>query len=125
MKKNKFYLLSLIFISLFSSCHLVRSVIFLRPDHHDDRKFPKNILASADELFSFSYTPEQLEPEKLSVTYRNGEQTNLLQLLDNSMTSALLIVKDGSILFEKYYNKYDNEKTHGSFSVSKGMLASM
>ncbi|MEZ4977805.1 MAG: hypothetical protein R2772_00745 [Chitinophagales bacterium] len=29
------------------------------------------------------------------------------------------------VFFSKYYNKYDNEKTHGSFSVSQGMLASM
>ncbi|MCB9256554.1 MAG: serine hydrolase [Chitinophagales bacterium] len=100
-------------------------MLYLRPDHHDDRKFPKSTLSSSEEIFSFPYATNQLNPEKLIVSYKNGEQTNLLQLLDNSLSNAFLIVKDGTILLEKFYNKYDNEKTHGSFSVSKGMLASM
>lgn len=125
MKKNKYYSLLLIFLLVFPSCHLVRSVIFLRPDHHDDRKFPKNTISASEELFTFPYAQKQFNPSELIVAYKNGDKTNFLELLENSMTNAFLVVKNGEILFEKYYNKYDNSKTHGSFSVSKGMLASM
>lgn len=125
MKNYKFHLLTLIFLLFFSSCHLVRSVLFLRPDHHDDRKFPKTTITSAETPFSFEYAEKQLDPSQFTLEYKSGESTKLSQLLENSKTNAFLIIKDGKILFEKYYNKYSSEKTHGSFSVSKGMLATM
>lgn len=116
----------LLFSSIFiSSCHLVRSVMYLRPDHKDNKKFPKNELAGATTLYEWEYFDEQLDATKIDVNYKDGKKGNLDSLLQTSYTDAFMIIKDGKILTEKYYYKYNADRTHGSFSVSKGMLATM
>lgn len=122
---KKLFIPILVLSSSISACHLVKSVVYLRPDHHDDRKFSQQEISSSSNVEDLEYHETQLDPNTISLSYKNGEAVNLSEMLDNDLTNAFLIMKDGKILLERYYNKYDVDKTHGSFSVSKAMLATM
>lgn len=116
----------LLFTSLmFSSCHLVRSLLYLRPDHKDNRKFPKNNMAGASVFFNWEYAKNQIDPKKIKVHYKDGKVAKLDSVLNNTFTNAFMIIKDGKIVLENYFYKYSVNKTHGSFSVSKSMLSTM
>ncbi len=104
---------------------MVKSVMYLRPDHHDHRKFSKHEVTPAPKVVDLEYHKDQLEAQNIKLSFKNGDAINLEDMLDNDLTNAFLILKDGKILFERYFNKYGIDKTHGSFSVSKAMLATM
>ncbi|MGB1248034.1 MAG: serine hydrolase domain-containing protein [Chitinophagales bacterium] len=113
------------FVILVSSCHFVRSVIFLRPNHTDDRKFPKKELVASDEIYEWTYHDEQLDLTSIKITLKDSTVTNLEDLFSISAINAFMIVQEGKVLSENYFAKYDAERTHGSFSVSKAMLATV
>jgi CubicO group peptidase (beta-lactamase class C family) len=125
MLKNKIVLSPLFFIIIFTSCHVVKSVLYLRPDHKDVNKFPKHEVKAAAAPIQWGYFEKQLDLDSFIVSYKDGHLETLTELLENGVTNAFLIIKDNKILVEKYYNNYSAEKTHGSFSVSKGMLSTM
>ena len=115
----------LILLVVLTSCHIVKSVLYLRPDHKDVKKFPKNIIHGSNSPSQWEYHEQQLDLDVIKVTFKDGHQESLTELLENGVTNAFIIIKDNKILAERYYNKYTAEKTHGSFSVSKGMLSTM
>lgn len=117
------FAISLLF--LVSSCHVAKSIIYLRPDHKDGNKFPKNEVLASPECKDFTYHENSLDIKSIQVTFKDGHQEHLDEVFKGEVTNAFIVVKDGQILSEHYYNKYNEEETHGSFSVSKGMLSTM
>lgn len=99
--------------------------MYLRPDHKDAKKFPKQEIHCGNTASEWSYAAEQLDLDRFQVTYKDGHKESLTELLENKVTNAFIIIKDNKILVERYFNKYTTDKTHGSFSVSKGMLSTM
>jgi len=114
-----------LFLVLLPSCHVVKSVFYLRPDHKDVKKFPKNEVPGSTTPSQWAYHEKQLDLDAIQVTFTDGHQESLTSLLENKVTNAFIIIKDNKILAENYYKSYTPKKTHGSFSVSKGMLSSM
>ena len=113
MSFKKSLVLLLLISFTFTSCHLVRSVTYLRPDHKDNRKFPKNHIAGANTFYEWNYSPTQIDAKEIEITYKDGRKGNLDSLLSTSYTDAFIIIQDGEILIEKYYNKYHQDRTHG------------
>ncbi|MFT4969661.1 MAG: CubicO group peptidase (beta-lactamase class C family) [Chitinophagales bacterium] len=118
-------LLVLVSILLFSSCHLVKSVIYLRPDHKDGNKFPKNEIEPGSVCLDFSYHETPFDIQSAQVTFKDGHTEHLDHVLGNNVTNAFIIIKDSKVLSEHYFNNYNEEDTHGSFSVAKGMTSSL
>ena len=64
--------------------------------------------------------------DDLPVTGIGGEATSLAAFLDQTCTDGLLVLKDGAIAFEGYFNGMDEKTLHLSQSVAKsftGVLA--
>lgn len=59
----------------------------------------------------------------LAVTDSTGAATTLEGLLDETYTDGFLVIKDGAIVFERYYNGMEARTLHLSQSVAKSVTA--
>jgi CubicO group peptidase (beta-lactamase class C family) len=59
----------------------------------------------------------------LPVAGVHGEATTLAGLLDDTYTDGFLVLKDGAIVYERYFNGMDDRTLHLSQSVAKSFVA--
>lgn len=62
------------------------------------------------------------ELDDLSVRGTSGEVTTFAGLLEQTFTDGMLILKDGAIAFERYFNGMDEATLHLSQSVAKSFI---
>ena len=66
------------------------------------------------------------QPWALHKRYNTIEETGLLKKLnEDRKTTSFLVIKNDSILFEKYFQGYDQTSIFNSFSVAKSIVTSM
>ena len=61
--------------------------------------------------------------DDLAVASVAGESTSLAHLLDETYTDGFLVIRNGHIVFERYYNGMDGRSLHLSQSVAKSVTA--
>jgi CubicO group peptidase (beta-lactamase class C family) len=49
--------------------------------------------------------------------------TDLLSIIDSNDTHAFLVIQNGKLLFEKYWDGYDSTRLSGSFSAAKSIVS--
>lgn len=59
----------------------------------------------------------------LAVTDSHGALTSLAGLLDETYTDGFIVIKNGAIVFERYYNGMEGRTLHLSQSVAKSVTA--
>jgi len=100
---------------------------------YNEKSIAKNFI-SIDKIFdtsnpiSASEKPFVFEKEdfELPDSYEfEGEQLNLIEGLDHFHTDGLIILHDGKMLFEKYWNGNTKDSKHIAFSVSKSYLSAL
>lgn len=122
-------LLSSFIITLFiSSCKIpVRSVYMVHPGNKDYHKFQNEPVQKGDHTFSFIETDTATRP----TFYINDETTgvNLFNTLDESLeghnNTAFIVIKNDSILYERYAEGYDTLSVHPSYSVAKSFTSAL
>ena len=100
---------------------------------YNEKSIAKNFI-SINKIFdtsnpiSASEKPFVFEKEdfELPDSYEfEGEQLNLLEGLDHFHTDGLIILHDGKMIFEKYWNGNTKDSKHIAFSVSKSYLSAL
>lgn len=61
--------------------------------------------------------------DELAVSSAGGGETSLAGLLDETYTDGFLVIKDGAIVYERYFNGMDWRTPHLSQSVGKSVAA--
>jgi CubicO group peptidase (beta-lactamase class C family) len=124
-----------------------RIVAWREADFHDFERFPSRPVPAGADKFSFQPAPEN-PPEYLrTVTYHRDapepatpresmataldsvggtEVTEPLEeFLTDTDTSAFLVIRDDTLLYEGYFNGYDRTSTQTSFSVAKSFVSAL
>ncbi len=103
------------------SCHVGRSIYYLNSNISDHKIFPKNDIKAAQDPFEFQ---DATTAPKLRI------QTQAQGLIDldaflrtETSTTAFLIIRNDSILFENYYGEYAPSDISNIFSVSKSVTS--
>jgi len=100
---------------------------------YNEKSIAKNFI-SINKIFdtsnpiSASEKPFVFEKEdfELPDSYEfEGEQLNLIEGLNHFHTDGLIILHDGKMLFEKYWNGNTKDSKHIAFSVSKSYLSAL
>ena len=66
------------------------------------------------------------EPWALHKKYNKIAESDILQKLNTDRdTKSFLVIKNDSILFEKYYDGYNQNSISNSFSMAKSIVTSM
>ena len=127
--------------------YISRIIAWREADFHDFEKFPSRAVHAGSEAFSFKPVPEKPPGYLRTVTYRRdapdpstpresmattldsvgGEEVTkpLEKFLADTDTTAFLVIRDDTLLYEKYFNGYDRRSTQTSFSVAKSFVSAL
>ncbi|GGC97345.1 serine hydrolase domain-containing protein [Aquisalinus flavus] len=86
-----------------------------------EEMFPHRIVEGAENA-----EPLRRAIKAINETYDwNGQEKTIDQYAAESDTTALMVVKDGRVVFERYYQGEEAESRHTSWSVAKSYVATL
>jgi CubicO group peptidase (beta-lactamase class C family) len=109
----------------FTSCHVVRYVYWNYADVSDSKKFPADTIRASltPHKFYRSYLQKPLyTPGKIT---NNEAFKNIDQFLAAQKTLAFIIVRNDTLIYEKYFKGYEKNSVIPSFSVSKSFVSAL
>jgi CubicO group peptidase (beta-lactamase class C family) len=99
---------------------LSRSIIWMDADVFDYRRFPaRSMEASDDPLVLNRASPDR---SLFDAAMPGGE---LESFLAQTQTAAFIAIRDDEVIYEDYFNGYDEDSTVTSFSVAKSYVATL
>lgn len=125
IKRGVTVLLFVLFIFFFSSCHLVRFVYWNFADINDYKKFPVDTLSIASPSFHFHYGSEFCRINLPDVFRNSCDTCSLEAFLIKQKTVAFLVVRNDTMIYEKYFKGYTREAIFPSFSVTKSYVSAL
>lgn len=125
IKKGVRYLLLVPLLFFFSSCHIVRYVYWNYADVDDYKKFPVDTLNNTPPSFHFYTNPNHYRLT-LPAKFHNACDTfSLDDYLIKQNTLAFLVVRNDTLIYEKYFKGYSREAVFPSFSVTKSYVSAL
>jgi CubicO group peptidase (beta-lactamase class C family) len=104
-----------------SSSGLARAIVWKDADVMDYKRFPSRTMEASSDPLVLGRTPNEVV-DALSDAVPGG---NLREFLENSQTAAFIVIRNGAIAHESYFNGYDRESTVTSFSVAKSFVSTL
>ena len=117
--------LCLLMISV--SCTFLSRYIFLNaPDVYDYKKLPLRVIKNdPSTVFNFKTSQDFNLNSLVPIIFNTSKVTDLDTFLEKTGTTAFLIIRNDSILYERYFNGHKNDTYCKAFSVSKVFLSSL
>jgi CubicO group peptidase (beta-lactamase class C family) len=105
---------------------LARTMAWGDSDVHDYEKLPERAVANAAPVFHFDtqLTPEQFQ----TIEYQAGgvvKHPPFDEFLRDSNTTSFIVIKDGVVRYENYFNGYRRESIVTSFSTAKSFISAL
>lgn len=124
MKKLLFFILTLL-LSLASSCIVYREIRYLKPEIDEYNAFPQAKIQSGEDKFHFPVAIDTVISRLRWTRIIKGDTVRISidEYLAKSNTTAYLIIKNDTIIYEKYYRGYDRSKISTFFSVTKSVTS--
>ena len=121
--RTVFSFLFLLSCLLFTSCHVARYVYWNYADVNDYKKFPVDtILPGTPEVYPSAIN----KPLSIPSVFRNKNKTDDLDgFLVSQKTLAFIILRNDTLIYEKYFKGYDRNSIIPSFSVSKSFISAL
>jgi CubicO group peptidase (beta-lactamase class C family) len=104
----------------FSSCTLGRFVFYNFADIQDHKKFPKRALEKSEAPFLFEVAKEEKSPKEITTPDR---KIAFDDFLEENKTVAFMIIQDDTIVYERYFKRYDTASIVPSFSMAKSVTS--
>ncbi len=90
------------------------------------QKYPQRAVNNAPPAFHFQ---QNLSPQLFQmIEYTlNGQakQTSLEDLLKSTQTTSFIVIKDGTVVYEGYFNGYNRDSIVTSFSIAKSVTSAL
>lgn len=127
MKYTKPVIISTLIVALLTlgSCHVGRYFIWNFSDINDNKKFHAMPLTRQGTPFLFHTTSGTSTTVKLpkSIKIKNREYDQFDKMLENTKTVAFLVIRNDSLLYERYFHGYARSTPVPSFSVAKSFTS--
>jgi len=120
MKRASFLLFTVVAMLLFNSCHIARFFYWNYADINDWKKFPYLLVEKGENTFYFAENAHPFTPA-LPLPFQNEQGFDAF--LDDHKTAAFLIIRNDTILYEKYFEGFSDTSILPSFSVSKAYVS--
>lgn len=86
--------------------------------------FPFAAVKRSAETFTFLDGMEDFPVKEISYEFKGKPRTaNLEALLEQTGTTAFIVIKDDTILYENYFNGYQRDSVVTSFSIAKSLTS--
>ena len=128
------FLLLFTFISLmFFSCMPIKALRFNYSDYHSKPKFKSHLIENdSSNVFDFYQKGKEFQDEIGNYTglFKIGKDKHLKTTLDSflsqySETTAFIVIRNDTILYEKYFHGYERKSLLPSFSISKSFTSAL
>lgn len=106
--------------TLFSACKYARFVWYNFADLNDYKIFPERELKASAQPFVFHRSRVETIPER---TKFKDKELSFDEFLKETKTVAFLIIRNDSILYERYLDKYEDSSIVPSFSMAKSVTS--
>jgi CubicO group peptidase (beta-lactamase class C family) len=107
--------------------YLTRTIFWGESDYRDHEKFPARTIHDGPSVSRFDKLPADnryaSQIEAIARDTNNGE--SLEEYLDASGTTAFLVIHDDRLLYERYFDSYDESSIHTSFSMAKSFASAL
>lgn len=113
--------LSVAFVSCSTKTYIGRWMKWRASDILDHEKFPNHPFPASAQPFSFIEARDSRLPGLLIETKKS--KAPLEKVLESSETTAFLVIKNDSLLYEGYFSGYSRESINTSFSVGKSITS--
>lgn len=113
-----------VLVSLTPHSLLARVLVWRDADVGDMWRFPARVVENAPPVFSFRRAPPG-NPVKARVEGFEVGDEPFPAFLARTRTAALLVVRDGTLEYERYWGGYGHDSTVTSFSVAKSFLSAL
>ncbi|MES2779043.1 MAG: serine hydrolase [Bacteroidota bacterium] len=122
MNRRLFALVVLCFL-LLPSCQLGRFIWYNFSDITDYKIFPARPLPVSVTPFTFHKNEQkQIAPTSIEV---NGKSQSFESFLTQHETVAFMVIRNDSILYERYFSGYDSSSIVASFSMAKSYTSAL
>ncbi|MDH4059074.1 MAG: beta-lactamase family protein [Cyclobacteriaceae bacterium] len=111
-------------VSCNTSTYFGRWMTWRASDIKDFEKFPSIKFEASSSPFRFIEVPDH-SLDSLSVTVKENRKEFLHLTLKQSETTAFIVIRNDSLIYEKYLNGYSRESMNTSFSVGKSITSLM
>lgn len=119
-------ILLLLPLCLLSSCHVGRFFIWNFADAKDYKKFPSRTIEKPAKSFQFVDAPADTNTLRMprSITIKD-KKYNFEEAMEATGTLAYIVIRNDSILYERYFDKYEESSIVPSFSVAKSFVSAL
>ncbi len=101
-------------------CLPARYVVYNYADITDYRKFPERKLTPDAQPFKFTPAAKPLQPREFAI---DGKEYDFERYLQKNKTVAFLIIRNDTLLYEKYFSGYRADSRVASFSMAKSFTS--
>ncbi|MBV9110380.1 MAG: beta-lactamase family protein, partial [Gemmatimonadetes bacterium] len=115
-------------LALFAGgCTFVRTAWYGQPDPRDMHMFPHRLMRAAERPFRFAKAAVQrTDLDTVSVRQPGtGRLIPLAQLFAETRVHAFLVIRNDTILYERYAFGHDSAQTSNSFSMAKSATSAL
>src|SRR5215213_2365493 len=108
-------------------CTFLRTAWYREPDARDMRMFATRVMHASDTPFRFAKAVRpRTDLDTVSVRDpHTGRLIPLAQLLADMKAHAFLVIRDDTILYERYALGHDSAQTSNSFSMAKSATSAL
>ena len=125
MRFKKAILIFCVFFVLggLNSCHVVRYFTLNTADVKDFKRFPADTVYPGNHNFEFKHAvPEINIVPRANITFRDNDFEDFLR---EKKTLAFLVIRNDTILYEKYFDGFNRKSILPSFSVTKSIVSAL
>ena len=106
--------------------YLTRTIFWGESDYKDLEKFPARTIHNAPPVSRFDKLPaDNLYASQIEAIGRDSSNGSFDRYLEASGTTAFLVVHDDKLLYERYFNGYDQRSVNTSFSMAKSFASAL
>jgi CubicO group peptidase (beta-lactamase class C family) len=106
--------------------YLTRAIFWRESDYKDLERFPAATVHNAPPTFHFNELPAD-NPYAFQIEAIGNHSTNgsLVDYLQSSGTTAFLVIHDDELVYERYFNGYNERSLNTSFSMAKSFASAL
>ena len=106
--------------------YLTRTIFWGESDYKDLERFPARTIHNAPPVSHFDKLPaDNPYASQIEAIGRDGSNGSFERYLEASGTTAFLVVHDDKLLYERYFNGYDQRSVNTSFSMAKSFASAL
>lgn len=115
-------LILVIAMLVYSPVYVFRTIAWQEADAFDWQKFPERPLHAASTAYHFEAVPA---PDVAEIFGQLADTDDWERFLEENDTQAFIVIQDGKILYENYFNDTQRDSIVTSFSVAKSFTSAL